>query len=271
MDQIVKTRPDVEDVSPVVDASGFLRNSQGDDFPILLRGFELEKADGIYRLSESLVSGALPGDGEVLIGKNLAQEAGIVDTVTLATPRGSTREAAVSGSVIINGIQTTKMTKADLARLRNETIGFVFRFHYLLPEFTALENVLIPARIKDGKVTKDTLDRARELLKLMGIEKVANNNAGKMSGGQQQRASIARSLINNPRIILADEPTGNLDSEWDTCMQGTGRGAAAALYRPAPLLERTCRGSSASVGEVHAEGMIIQATLAINIQGGTTP
>ena len=97
VDQIVETRSDVEDVSPVVDASGFLRNSEGDDFPILLRGFELDRADGIYRLSESLVSGALPGDGEVIIGKSLAQEAGIVDTVTLATPRGSTREAAVSG------------------------------------------------------------------------------------------------------------------------------------------------------------------------------
>ena len=125
----------------------------------------------------------------------------------------STLDRPTSGSVVINGIQTTKMTKADLAKLRNENIGFVFQFHYLLPEFTALENVLMPARIRDGKVTKDTLDRARELLKLMGIEKVANNNAGKMSGGQQQRTSIARSLINNPRIILADEPTGNLDSE----------------------------------------------------------
>ena len=125
----------------------------------------------------------------------------------------STLDRPTSGSVVINGIQTTKMTKADLARLRNETIGFVFQFHYLLPEFTALENVLMPARIRDGKVTKDSLDRARELLKLMGIEKVANNNAGQMSGGQQQRTSIARSLINNPRIILADEPTGNLDSE----------------------------------------------------------
>ena len=97
----------------------------------------------------------------------------------------STLDRPTSGSVVINGIQTTKMTKADLAKLRNETIGFVFQFHYLLPEFTALENVLMPARIRDGKVTKDTLDRARELLKLMGIEKVANNNAGKMSGGQQ--------------------------------------------------------------------------------------
>ena len=89
----------------------------------------------------------------------------------------STLDRPTSGSVVINGIQTTKMTKADLARLRNETIGFVFQFHYLLPEFTALENVLMPARIRDGKVTKDTLDRARELLKLMGIEKVVSSSA----------------------------------------------------------------------------------------------
>ena len=125
----------------------------------------------------------------------------------------STLDRPTSGSVMINGTQTTKMSKADLAKLRNETIGFVFQFHYLLPEFTALENVLMPARIRDGKVTKDVMEKARELMKLMGIETVAGNNAGKMSGGQQQRTSIARALINNPKIILADEPTGNLDSE----------------------------------------------------------
>ena len=125
----------------------------------------------------------------------------------------STLDRPTSGSVLINGTQTAKMSKADLAKLRNETIGFVFQFHYLLPEFTALENVLMPARIRDGKVTKDAMEKARELMNLMGIEKVANNNAGKMSGGQQQRTSIARALINNPKIILADEPTGNLDSE----------------------------------------------------------
>ena len=125
----------------------------------------------------------------------------------------STLDRPTSGSVIIDGTLSSDMSKSALAKLRNERIGFVFQFHYLLPEFTALENVLMPARIRDGKVTKETMDRARELMKLMGIEKVANNNAAKMSGGQQQRTSIARALINNPRIILADEPTGNLDSE----------------------------------------------------------
>ncbi len=125
----------------------------------------------------------------------------------------STLDKPTNGEVLIDGRQTSTMSKAELAKLRNERIGFVFQFHYLLPEFSALENVLMPARIRDGKITKDTMDRARELMRLMDIEKVANNNAAKMSGGQQQRTSIARALINNPKIILADEPTGNLDSE----------------------------------------------------------
>ncbi|MBE0600546.1 MAG: ABC transporter ATP-binding protein [Firmicutes bacterium] len=125
----------------------------------------------------------------------------------------STLDRPTNGQVLIDGIQTADMSRAALARLRNETIGFVFQFHYLLPEFTALENIVMPARIRDGKVTRQTLDRARELMKIMGIEKVASNYAGNMSGGQQQRTSIARSLINNPKIVLADEPTGNLDSE----------------------------------------------------------
>ena len=125
----------------------------------------------------------------------------------------STLDRPTSGQVLIDGTRTSELSKAALAKLRNERIGFVFQFHYLLPEFTALENVLMPARIRDGKVTKETMNRARELMRLMDIEKVANNNAAKMSGGQQQRTSIARALINNPKIILADEPTGNLDSE----------------------------------------------------------
>ncbi len=113
---------------------------------------------------------------------------------------------------MINGIRTDQMKKNQLAILRNETIGFIFQFHYLLPEFTALENVLMPYRIKNGKVTRDIIERAKELMNIMGLDKVKDNNATKMSGGQQQRTSIARALINNSKIVLADEPTGNLDS-----------------------------------------------------------
>ena len=124
-----------------------------------------------------------------------------------------TLDRPTSGEVRINGIRTDSLSKNALAALRNETIGFVFQFHYLLPEFTALENVLMPARIKNGRITPEVKEWALELLKLMGLEKVKDNNATRMSGGQQQRASIARALINNPKILLADEPTGNLDSE----------------------------------------------------------
>lgn len=124
-----------------------------------------------------------------------------------------TLDVPTSGSVSIGGIRTDKMNKNELAELRNEKIGFIFQFHYLLPEFTALENVLMPGYIKSNKVDSGNVKRARELMDLVGLSKVMNNPAGNMSGGQQQRTAIARSLINNPQLILADEPTGNLDSE----------------------------------------------------------
>jgi lipoprotein-releasing system ATP-binding protein len=124
-----------------------------------------------------------------------------------------TLDRPTSGEVTLNGVRTDSLKKNELATLRNQTIGFVFQFHYLLPEFTALENVLMPARIKSGKIAPETHERALELMNLMGLDSVKDNMATKMSGGQQQRTSIARALINNPQIILADEPTGNLDSE----------------------------------------------------------
>ncbi|HZK29506.1 MAG TPA: ABC transporter ATP-binding protein [Clostridia bacterium] len=118
-----------------------------------------------------------------------------------------------SGEVYINGKRTDQMKKDELASLRNQTLGFIFQFHYLLPEFTAIENVLMPYRIQYGTVSKDKLARAHELMELVGLDKVKNNLAGNMSGGQQQRTAIARALMNDPKIILADEPTGNLDSD----------------------------------------------------------
>lgn len=124
-----------------------------------------------------------------------------------------TLDQPTNGSIRINGVDAATMKPNALAGLRNETIGFIFQFHYLLPEFTALENVLMPYRIAHGSVPKEVVKRAEEYMELVGLSKVRNNLSTKMSGGQQQRTAIARALINEPKIILADEPTGNLDSD----------------------------------------------------------
>ena len=124
-----------------------------------------------------------------------------------------TLDKATSGEVLIDGKDISSMDKNQLSVLRNETIGFVFQFHYLLPEFTVFENVLMPYRIKHNKITKEATRRANDLIEMVGLSKVRDNKSTDISGGQQQRAAIARSLINSPRIILGDEPTGNLDSE----------------------------------------------------------
>lgn len=125
-----------------------------------------------------------------------------------------TLDQPTRGQVFIDGRDTSRMTKNELAILRNETIGFIFQFHHLLPEFSVLENVLMPFRIKNNnKITKEAKERAEYLIDMVGLTKVKNNSSTEISGGQQQRAAIARSLINEPKLILGDEPTGNLDSE----------------------------------------------------------
>lgn len=124
-----------------------------------------------------------------------------------------TLDRPTSGSVRINGTEASSMTADQLAELRNRTIGFIFQFHYLLPEFTAYENVLMPVRIAGTPITDEIRARADELMALVGLTKVKDNLAVNMSGGQQQRTAIARALMNRPEIILADEPTGNLDSD----------------------------------------------------------
>jgi lipoprotein-releasing system ATP-binding protein len=115
------------------------------------------------------------------------------------------------GKLEINGNVVTGLSQNELSRFRNQHLGFVFQFHYLLPEFSALKNVMIPAQ-KLGKYSKQEIEhRAMEKLKLVGMEDYALKLSSKLSGGQQQRVAIARALINDPTIIMADEPTGNLD------------------------------------------------------------
>ncbi len=124
-----------------------------------------------------------------------------------------TLDKPTGGEVLFQDKSLKDYTKNDLADFRNQTIGFIFQFHYLLPEFTVLENVLMPYRISKQEVTEQIMNRANELLDIVGLENVKDSLASNLSGGQQQRVAIARSLINNPKIVLADEPTGNLDSD----------------------------------------------------------
>ncbi|WP_029033258.1 ABC transporter ATP-binding protein [Salinimicrobium terrae] len=112
----------------------------------------------------------------------------------------------------VNGIDVYSLNSKDLARFRNENIGFIFQFHQLLPEFTALENICIPAFI-GNRNKAETEKRAKELLGFLGLSERADHKPAEMSGGEQQRVAVARSLINNPGVIFADEPSGNLDSE----------------------------------------------------------
>lgn len=124
----------------------------------------------------------------------------------------STLDTDYEGTILINGVQVTGLKEDELARFRNEHIGFVFQFHFLLPEFTALENVMMPA-LKLGKLSEEEIrDKAIERLRQMEMADHAHKLSAKLSGGQQQRVAIARALINDPNIIMADEPTGNLDS-----------------------------------------------------------
>ena len=130
----------------------------------------------------------------------------------LGTLDASDNNSNTQGKLIINSKEATSLKGKSLSKFRNEHIGFIFQFHQLLPEFTALENVCIPAYI--AKKSKEEAEaKAKELLDFLGLGHRINHKPGALSGGEQQRVAVARSLINEPALILADEPSGNLDSE----------------------------------------------------------
>jgi lipoprotein-releasing system ATP-binding protein len=159
------------------------------------------------------------GKVKVLNGIDLSIQKGEVVSVVGASGAGKstllhilgTLDKADSGELLLNNIAVHALKGNELAAFRNKNIGFVFQFHQLLPEFTALENVCIPAFI-GGVAKAEAEKKAMELLDFLGLPQRAQHKPGELSGGEQQRVAVARALINNPSIVLADEPSGNLDS-----------------------------------------------------------
>jgi lipoprotein-releasing system ATP-binding protein len=159
--------------------------------------------------------------GSLQVLKGIDLEIAKGEVVSIVGPSGAgkttllqimgTLDRADSGSVVINGTDVSHLSQAALARFRNQQIGFVFQFHQLLPEFTALENVMIPGFI-GGRNRKEVRRRAEELLAFMGLSERVNHKPSELSGGEKQRVAVARALINEPAVVMADEPSGSLDS-----------------------------------------------------------
>lgn len=160
------------------------------------------------------------GSLQVLKGIDLCIEKG--EIVSIVGPSGAgkttllqilgTLDKPDSGSVVVDGIETSTLSTNKLSEFRNMHLGFVFQFHQLLPEFTAIENIMIPAYIA-GMKPKEARSRAEELLAFMGLSDRATHKPNELSGGEKQRVAVARALMNNPAVILADEPSGSLDSK----------------------------------------------------------
>ena len=160
------------------------------------------------------------GDLQVLKGVNLEVNKG--EVISIVGPSGAgkttllqligTLDRPDSGKIYFNGEDLSRLNSKKLATFRNRHIGFVFQFHQLLPEFTALENIIIPALIA-GRDRKEAEKEALELLKIMNLEERAGHKPSEMSGGENQRIAVARALINRPDVVLADEPSGSLDSK----------------------------------------------------------
>ena len=160
--------------------------------------------------------------GELQVLKGIDLDIALGEIVSIVGPSGAgkttllqimgTLDKADSGTVEIDGTQINSLSQNRLSHFRNQRIGFVFQFHQLLPEFTALENIMIPAFI-GGTSRKEAQQRAKELLEFMNLSDRAQHKPGELSGGEKQRVAVARALINHPAVVMADEPSGSLDSQ----------------------------------------------------------
>lgn len=168
------------------------------------------------------IQGITKSFGSLQVLKGIDLHIGRGEVVSIVGPSGAgkttllqivgTLDKPDSGEVVIDGVKVGGLNKKKLADFRNRHIGFVFQFHQLLPEFTALENIMIPAFI-GGTSRKTAEQRARELLRFMNLEDRASHKPSELSGGEKQRVAVARALVNNPAVVLADEPSGSLDSK----------------------------------------------------------
>ncbi len=168
------------------------------------------------------IKGIKKSFGKLEVLKGIDLNIGKGEVVSIVGPSGAgkttllqiigTLDSADGGSIIIDGTDVSKLNKKKLADFRNKHIGFVFQFHQLLPEFTAIENVMIPAFIS-GMSKKEAKKSAEELLAFLGLTERAQHKPNELSGGEKQRVAVARALVNNPAIILADEPSGSLDTK----------------------------------------------------------
>ncbi len=175
---------------------------------MMIEATNIEKSFGALKVLKGIDFSAEKSEVVSIMGASGAGKSTLLQILgTLSTPD--------SGSLIIDGVETRSLDKRQMSAFRNQKIGFVFQFHHLLPEFTSLENVMIPALIA-GRSEKDAKKSALGLLDTLGLSERTGHKPSELSGGEQQRVAIARALVNNPAVLFADEPSGNLDSATKT-------------------------------------------------------
>ena len=171
---------------------------------MIIEAKNIEKSFGSLKVLKGIDFSVEKGEVVSIMGSSGAGKSTLLQILgTLSTPDG--------GSLVIDGKDVLSLKGKDIARFRNQSLGFVFQFHHLLPEFTSLENVMIPAYIA-GRKEKEARTAASELLEMLGLKDRMTHKPSELSGGEQQRVAIARALINKPAVLFADEPSGNLDT-----------------------------------------------------------